>query len=63
MRGAFKSKTMYFSLALAVLGALEMNASLLRDLIGPENFGAVMIGIGVVSAALRVVTTQALSEK
>ena len=63
MNGALKSKTMWFSVALAALGALEMQSALLSGLVGPQNFGAVMVAISVVTAVLRVVTTQALSEK
>lgn len=58
-----KSKTMWFAAALAVLGVLELQAALVRDLVGAENFGLVMLGISVASALLRIVTTQALSEK
>lgn len=63
MKGAFKSKTIWFSVSLAVLGVLEMQAALVRDLVGEQNFGAVMLGVGIVSAVLRVVTTQAITEK
>lgn len=63
MKGTLKSKTMWFAAALAVLGALEMQQAFLRELVGAENFGAVMLGISVLTAVLRVVTTQSLSDK
>lgn len=58
-----RSKTLWFSAILAVLGAMELHSALLRDLVGAEHFGAVMLAISVVTAVLRVVTTQPLSEK
>ena len=63
MNGALRSKTMWFSLALAVFGVLELQTALVRDLVGPENFGAVMLLISAATAVLRVITTQPLSDK
>lgn len=63
MTGMLKSKTMWFAAALALLGALEMQSALVRDLVGQENFGLVMLGISLATAILRVVTAQPLSEK
>ena len=60
---ALKSKTLWFSISLAVLGALELQRDFLRDVVGAENFGVVMIGISLVTAVLRIVTTQPLTEK
>lgn len=58
-----KSKTLWFSVSLAVFGVLEMQQALVRELVGQEHFGAVMLGIAIVTAVLRVVTTKPLSEK
>lgn len=63
MKGVVKSKTMWFSLALAVLGVLEMQFGALKAVIPDAYQGLVFIGIGVTSAVLRVITTQAISEK
>jgi len=63
MNGMIRSKTMWFSAALGVLGALELQSAFLREMVGPENFGLVMMLISVATAVLRVVTTQPLSEK
>lgn len=63
MTGALKSKTIWFSAVLAVLGALEMQSGLVRQLVGEQNFGGVMLGISVATAILRVVTTTALTNK
>jgi len=57
-----KSKTINFSVLLAVMGVVELNMHLLQDSLG-ENYGAVYIGIGAIVAALRVVTTTALADK
>jgi len=61
--GALKSKTIWFSVLIAVLGVLEMQSELVRQVVGPERFGAVMLLIGIVSAVLRVVTVKPLAEK
>lgn len=63
IKGAMKSKTIQFSLALAVLGVLETQYRLLETFIPEEYRGLVFIGIGMATAILRVVTTEALSEK
>lgn len=63
LQGALRSKTMWFSLALAVFGVLEASTSYLQTMIGPEHFGFVVIGIGIVAAILRILTTLPLDEK
>lgn len=63
MMNALKSKTLWFSLLLVVFGALLDSSLYLRDLIPAEYFSLIMIIIGVIVAALRVVTTQPLNQK
>ena len=63
MKAAFKSKTMWFALALAVLGVIEMQAKVFAPYLTPEMFGLFNILIGVAVAVLRVLTTVPLSEK
>jgi hypothetical protein len=58
-----KSKTMWFSLALVVFGALMDNFSYLQNLIGPKYYGIGYILIGVIVGILRFVTTQPLEDK
>lgn len=58
-----KSKTLWFSVLLALLGVIEQSSSLVTQIVGPENSGLVMVVISVIVAVLRVVTTQPLSEK
>jgi hypothetical protein len=63
MKAVFKSKTMMFALALAVLGVVEMQAKVFAPYMTAEMFGFFNILIGVIVAVLRVVTTVPLSEK
>jgi len=58
-----KSKTIAFSVLLAVLGVLEQSQGVVTQIVGAGNVGAVMVVISVAVAVLRVYTTQALSEK
>jgi len=51
-----KSKTMWFSLALVVFGALFDNFSYVQNLIDPRYYGICLIAIGVVVAILRFLT-------
>ena len=62
-RGAMHSKTMWFSLALVILGVVYDNFSYLEQLINPRLYGIFLIFIGIVVAVLRFVTTQPLDEK
>ena len=56
-RPAHKSKTMWFALALVILGALMDNLSYVEHLIPPQYYGLLVIAIGVSVAVLRYVTT------
>ena len=58
-----RSKTLWFSVLLAVLGVLEQSQALVTQLVGQQNTGLVMLVISVVVAVLRVITTQPLSQK
>ena len=62
-RGAMHSKTMWFSLALVILGALYDNFSYIEQLINPRLYGILLISIGVAVAVLRFVTTMPLEDK
>jgi hypothetical protein len=55
---AHRSKTMWFSLALVVLGALMDNFSYIQNLIDPKYYGFGYIVIGIIVATLRFVTTK-----
>ena len=62
-RGAMHSKTMWFSLALMVLGVVYDNFNYVQNIIDPRLYGIILILIGVVVAVLRFVTTLPLDEK
>ena len=53
-----RSKTMWFSLALVVFGALFDNLSYIQNIIDPKYYGLLLIAIGVIVAVLRFVTTK-----
>lgn len=55
-----KSKTMWFSLLLVILGALLDNFSYLQPLLDPKWYGLLLILIGIIVAVLRFLTTKPL---
>lgn len=58
-KSLLKSKTLWFSVALAALGALEMQSQLI-----PEAYrGHVLVLIAAISAALRFATTLPVMKK
>jgi uncharacterized membrane protein len=59
----FKSKTLMFALALAILGVVEMNVKFFSMYMTPETFGVFSISVSVIVAVLRIFTTVPLSEK
>ncbi len=63
LKGAMHSKTMWFSLAMMVFGAVEMYFPYLRDNIQPQYYGPIFMAIGIICAVLRFATTLPLDEK
>jgi hypothetical protein len=63
IKGALKSKTVWWNVFLAVLGGLELLGAHLTSLFGTQVAAAILLVGGVANLALRAVTTQALSEK
>lgn len=55
---AHKSKTIWFSLALVIFGALFDNFSVLQGLIDPKFYSYSLILIGVIVAILRFLTSK-----
>lgn len=51
------SKTMWFSLALVIFGALEAGFPYLQSVIDQRYYGIILVAIGVIVAILRFVTT------
>lgn len=62
-RGAMRSKTMWFSLVLVILGALYDNFSYIQNLLDPRLYGILLICIGVAVGVLRFVTTTSLDDR
>lgn len=54
---------MIFASLIAISGAIEASSGFLKTILTPDTFGFVMMGIGIVVAVLRVITTQPLNEK
>jgi len=52
-----KSRTMWFSFALVVFGALLDNFSYLQSVIDQRYYGIILVIIGVIVAVLRFLTT------
>lgn len=52
------SKTMWFSLALVIFGALEAGFPYLQEVIDRRYYGIILVTIGVIVAILRFLTTE-----
>ena len=62
MKRMSRSKTLWFSLALVVFGALMDNLQYLQNVIDPQYYGSIMIFMGIIVAVLRFITTQPLDK-
>jgi uncharacterized membrane protein YdcZ (DUF606 family) len=63
VRQMAKSRTMWFSLALVILGVVYDNFSYVENIIDPRFYGILLIAIGIVVAILRFITAMPLDEK
>jgi hypothetical protein len=54
----WKSRTMWFSLSLVIIGSLYENFSYLQNIIPPKYYGIIFIAIGIICVILRFVTSQ-----
>lgn len=63
MKRYMKSRTMWFSFALVIFGALFDNFSYLQSVIDERYYGILLVGIGVIVAILRFITTQPLRDR
>ena len=63
LKGALKSKTVWWNVLLAVLGGLELMGGHMTVLWGQEVAAAILMLGALANLVLRAVTTQALSEK
>ena len=57
------SKTMIFSVVLSILGVLQASMDTFTDYLTPHAIGFVTLGVGVIVAILRVLTTQDIQDK
>lgn len=57
MKRMRQSKTMWFSLALVIFGALFDNFSYLQSVISERYYGVLLVSIGIIMAILRFLTT------
>jgi len=57
MKKSYQSKTMWFSLLLVVFGAIFDNFSYLQSVISDKYYGILLVGIGIITAVLRFITT------
>jgi hypothetical protein len=62
MKRMRQSKTMWFSLAMMILGVVYDNFSYVQNVIDPKYYGTIFISIGVICAILRWYTTQPLEK-
>ena len=58
-----QSRTIWFSFALVVFGALFDNISYLQSIISEKYYGIILVVTGIIVAILRFVTTDALKDK
>ena len=63
LKGALKSKTVWWNILLALLASLEMFAGNLTMLFGQQVAASILLVGAMANLVLRVVTTQALAEK
>ena len=63
LKGALKSKTVWFNVLLAILGGLELMGAHLTTLWGPQVAAAIMLSGAIANLVLRTITTQSLREK
>ena len=52
----YKSKTYWFNIAIAIVGLMQINVELFRNILG-DNCGIAVVIIGVVGILLRNTTT------
>ena len=57
----YQSKTMWFSVALVIFGALLENLPMLQSVIDPKYYGIIFTVVGVIVALLRYVTKEPIN--
>ena len=62
-KGMLKSRTMWFSGLLFLLGAISDNSSYIQDLLDPKVYSISMFVIGIIISYLRATTTKPLDDR
>lgn len=63
LKGAWKSKTIWFNAIVGALVSLESVFPLLQPALGPQWYGIIMVALTVGNVVLRGVTNKALADK
>ena len=63
LKGALKSRTVWFNVLLAILGGLELMGAHLTTLFGAQVAATIMLTGAMANLVLRTITTQSLQEK
>jgi hypothetical protein len=62
MKAWYLSKTLWVNIVVAALTALEAGTGLLQPFLPANFYAMVAVGLPVINAVLRIVTTQALTK-
>ena len=63
LKGALKSKTVWWNVLLALLASLEIFANNLTAIFGQDVAASILLVGALANLVLRTITTQALAEK
>ena len=63
LHGMLRSRTMWFSGLLFLLGAVSDNSSYIQDLLDPKVYSVSMFLIGIIISYLRATTNKPLEDK
>lgn len=63
LKGALKSRTVWWNILLALLASLEMMSSHLTVIFGQQVAASILLGGALANLFLRTITTQALEDK
>lgn len=63
LTGAARSKTMWFAAALAALGVVQAQLDVFKDILTPQMYGYILVGVAAAIAGLRVLTSAPLEDK
>jgi hypothetical protein len=62
-RKAEQSRALWAAAAVAMLGVVQASSDVLKPLLDDRSFGLILIGVGVLMAGLRVITTQSIGRR